>query len=413
MHVGKQNKATDIEMGKKHPIRYKLTLLFTGLLLFSLGINIGNGHIHFRAKSRNYQNSSLPAQLDYTSVNSVYKALKDNYDGKLTETQLLDGLKAGLAQSTKDPYTEYFTAAQANDFRNQINGTFSGIGAQLGKDSDGNLEVIAPIAGTPAEKAGLKPKDIITAIDNESTTNMTVDTAVSKIRGKKGSTVNLKIVRDKQQSLALAIVRRDIIVPSVTSRMLEGSGAIGYIQISQFSEDTGGLTRQAATKLKTSGAKAIVLDLRSNPGGLLSAAVDVSSLWLPSGKTVLDEKQGNTVVQHYTATGNPVLQDVPTVVLIDGGSASAAEITAGALHDNSVAKLIGTKSYGKGVVQQIINLNDGSELKVTVASWYRPNGQNINHKGITPDTNVVVTNTDVAANKDLQLETAITQLSSP
>jgi carboxyl-terminal processing protease len=398
------------EMKRKRSFARTSLAVLAGIVIFGLGMNIGNGNISFSRGPHNVGNTSLPAELDYQSVNTLYKSLKENYDGTLTESQLLDGLKEGLAQATHDPYTEYFTPKEAQAFKNQLSGTFSGIGAQLGKDSDNNLEVIAPIAGTPADKAGLKAKDIITHINSESTSGMSIDTAVEKIRGKKGTNVTLKIVRDKEQALSLTITRDDINIPSVTTKTLDGN--IGYIQISQFGDDTGELTSKAAQSFKDAGVKGIILDLRSNPGGRLDAAVEVSDLWVPAGKTILQEKQGSTVVESYTASAGGPLEGMPTVVLIDGGSASASEITAGALKDNNAATLIGTKSYGKGVVQQVIPFKDGSELKVTVASWYRPNGQNINKKGITPDTEVKVSDSDIAAKNDTQLQAAQQKLAN-
>jgi len=387
--------------------------LMTGMIIavvFLVGVNVGNGRIRLNHGPKNTQNSSLPAQLDYSSVNEVYKTLKENYDGKLTETQLLDGLKEGLALATKDPYTEYFTTSENKDYLNQVDGTFSGIGAQLGKNAEGNLEVIAPIAGTPADKAGLKAKDVITHINGVSTANMSIESAVRTIRGKNGTSVELKIVRDAKDTLTLKIVRSDITVPSVTARKLDSG--IGYIQISQFSSDTATLVNKEAQKLKSEQIKGVILDLRSNPGGRLEAAVGVSDLWLPAGKTILQQKQGNTVIDTQLANGKTVLEGMPTVVLIDGGSASAAEIVAGALHDNNAATLIGTKTYGKGVVQEVIPLRDGGGLKVTVASWYRPNGQNINKKGIMPDVTVELSATDLKNGIDTQLQAAISKLTS-
>lgn len=399
-----------VEVKKKNRAARASVLVLGSILIFGLGLNVGNGTLSFSRSPHNSQNSSLPAQLDYSSVDTVYKTLKENYDGTLTESQLLDGLKEGLATATKDPYTEYFTPQQAKAFTNQLSGTISGIGAQLGKDTDGNLEVIAPVAGTPADKVGIKAKDIITTINDESTAGMSIDTAVAKIRGKKGTSVTLKIVRNRVQPLSFTITRDDINVPSVTTKTLDGN--LGYIQISQFGDDTADLTTKAAQNFKAAGVKGIVLDLRSDPGGRLDAAVSVADLWLPAGKTILQEKQGSTVVKSYTASGGGSLEGMPTVVLIDGGSASASEITAGALKDNNVATLIGTKSYGKGVVQQVIPFADGSELKVTVASWYRPNGQNINKKGITPDTVVPVSDADIAAQNDTQLKAAEQKLTN-
>jgi len=182
------------------------------------------------------------------------------------------------------------------------------------------------------------------------------------------------------------------------------------MQITQFSNDTSGLAQQAAQNFNQNHVNGIILDLRDNPGGLVNAAVNVSSLWLPAGKVIMEEKTGNTVVQTYHSTGNDLLNGIPTVVLINAGSASAAEITTGALHDNSAAHVIGVKSYGKGVVQQLDNLSGGAELKVTVASWYRPNGQDINHVGITPDQTIQITAAQAAANQDPQQAAAVSWL---
>lgn len=380
-------------------------LVVVAAIIFMAGMMTGQGRLHFQFGNYAAQNKDLPANLDYSSVNEVYDALKQNYDGKLTEAQLLNGLKAGLANAAGDPYTEYFTATEAKNFDKQLNQSFSGVGAELGKNKNGNLIVVAPIAGFPADKAGLKAQDIITAINNKTTSGMSVDDAVANIRGKAGTTVKLTVVRGGAEQLELTITRQDIRVPSVEHSVINGN--IGYIRISTFADDTAGLIKAAANDLQAQHVKGIVLDLRNNPGGLLSAAVTVSSQWLPHDTVILQEKRGSTVVQTYQASGDSPLQGVPTVVLVNEGSASASEITAGALHDNKAATIIGTKSFGKGVVQQLINLKDGSELKVTVASWYRPNGQNINKKGITPDQLVQPGKDDTAGGSDAQKTAAI------
>ena len=374
------------------------------LLVFSLGVSVGNGHVHLNVFADVHsQNQGLPAHLDYTGVSEVYQALKDNYNGTLTASQLLDGLKEGLAQATNDPYTEYFNASDAEQFTQELNNSFSGIGAALGKNSDGNLIVVSPIKGFPADKAGLLPQDVIADINGESTAGMAADVAAQKIRGPKGTTVTLKIIRNKTQELSFTITRADIHLPSVTSKILPGN--IGYMQISSFSDDTTGLARQAAAKFTAAHVTGVILDLRGNPGGLLDAAVDVSSLWLPDGTTIVTEK-GTAGDQSYASSGDHLLRGIPTVVLINEGSASASEITAGALHDDGAARLIGTKSFGKGVVQQLVQFNDGSELKVTIASWYRPNGENINKKGITPDQIAPISDADQKTHNDTQLQAA-------
>lgn len=379
--------------------------------IFLIGVNIGNGRLNLHNFTHHLSpvSGNLPNALNYASVNTVYQSLKDNYDGKLTEQQLEDGLKHGLAEATKDPYTEYFTASEAKQFNQELNNSFSGIGAELGQDSDGNLQVIAPIAGTPAAAAGLKAQDLIASINGQSTSGVSVDEAVNKIRGPAGTKVNLQVVRNHSQTLNLSITRQNITVPSITTKTLPGN--IGYMQISTFADDTSSLAKKAADQFAAAHVKGIILDLRNDPGGELNAAEDVSSLWLPEGQTILQEKRGSEVVDTGYASGGDELHGIPTVVLINSGSASASEITAGALHDNHAAYLIGEKSYGKGVVQQLVNFGDGSQLKVTIASWYRPNGQNINHKGITPDKTVKEPSSATATN-DPQLQAAQSYLAS-
>jgi carboxyl-terminal processing protease len=386
----------------------KITSLIVIVIgIFFLGWAFGSGR--FSINLNHGQNPQLPAQLNYSSVNQVYNYLKNQYNGKLTTTQLLNGLKSGLAQATNDPYTEYFTPIQAQAFNNELQGTISGIGAELGENSSNDIEIIAPLAGTPAAKAGLQPKDIITAINGKSTTGMSEDEAVSEIRGPAGTKVTLQIIRGQDQ-LTFTITRNNITVPSVNYKILTGN--IGYMQINQFSNDTSSLAQQAAQEFQQDKVKGVILDLRDNPGGLVDAAVNVSSLWLSEGETIMQEKTGNVVDQTYTSTGNDLLNGIPTVVLINAGSASASEIATGALHDNNAAYVIGQKSYGKGVVQQIDNLPGGAELKVTIASWYRPNGQDINHIGITPDKVVQMTTQDAQSGQDPQLTAAEQYLNS-
>ena len=373
------------------------------IAVYLVGLNVGEGNIRF--SSMNNINKGLSSNIDYSSVNQLYQLLRNNYDGNLTNTQVLDGLKTGLANSTNDPYTEYFSASQTKAFNDELNGSFSGIGAQMGKNSDGQIIIETPIAGFPAEKAGLKAQDIVTEINGTSTTNMLIDVAVNKIRGPINTYVSLSVVRDKSQRLTFKIKRENITVPSVNSKVINNN--IGYIQITQFTQDTGDLAAKAAQQLKDKKVKGIVLDLRGNPGGLVDAALKVCNLWLSSGQLIMQDKAGDRVLDSYTADGaNNVLNGIPTVILIDGGSASAAELTAGALHDNNVAEIVGVKSFGKGVEQKIFNLSDGAEAKITVAKWYRPNGSNIQHKGITPDKIVTITQSEIANGNDTQLNAA-------
>ena len=379
------------------------TIIACGLGIFWLGVGVGSGKIGPDSIYHKPVASGLPKNLDYSSVEEIYDELKSSYDGQLTRSQLLDGIKTGLAQATGDPYTEYFSPKAAKQFNEQLSGSFSGIGAVLGKDKANNLVVISPIAGSPADKAGLKAADIISEINKTSTIGMNTDEAVSRIRGDVGTKVTLKLIRAGVQTLSLTITRDNITIPSVTTKTLDGN--IGYLQISQFSEDTAELAAQAATKFKQDGVKGIVLDLRGDPGGLLNSAVSISSLWLPKGKTILTERRGGSTVKTFTSDGTNTLGGIPTVVLIDGGSASASEITAAALRDNKVATLMGVTSFGKGSVQEINKLPGGAELKVTIAHWFTPAGKNIDKQGIKPDKEVKQPK-DLAEVQDPQLDAA-------
>jgi carboxyl-terminal processing protease len=388
----------------KFPLKKVIAGIVLVALVFGAGWLTGGGHIQYGNKP-NPDNSKLPAKLDYSSVDVIYNSLKDNFDGKLTEQALLDGIKSGLVKAGGDPYTEYFSVKDAKAFYGQLDGTFEGIGAELGKDANDNIIIISPLAGYPAEKAGLKPKDIIAQIDGASTQDLTIDQAVTKIRGTAGTTVKLTIVRDGAPQ-EISIVRQQISIPSVKSEVKDG---IGVLTISRFGDDTADLATKAAADFKSQNVSGVVLDLRGDPGGLLDAAVKVSSLWLQN-KTVLTERRDGTIIQTYPSAGDSPLAGIPTVVLIDGGSASASEITAGALKDNGAASLMGLKSFGKGSVQQPINLKDGSLLKVTIARWYTPKGKNIDKEGITPDTEVKVTADDIKAGTDPQMNAALTKL---
>ena len=389
------------KINKKRYFYILLVILVIGV--FVLGENFGNGNIYF-GKSPNL-NKQLSKNIDYSSVNQLYKLIRDNYDGTLTDKQVLDGLKTGLANSTNDQYTEYFSASQTKEFNNELTESFSGIGAQMGLNDSNQLIIVSPLAGFPAAKAGLQGQDIVTSINGESTNGMNIDTSVGKIRGPENTNVTLNIIRDGNHELTFKIKRQNITIPSVTSKIIGNN--IGYIQISQFTQDTADLAQKAAQSFVKDKVKGVVLDLRGNPGGLVTASVSVSSLWLKEGEMVMQEKNQTQVLATNNATGGNILHGIPTVVLVDAGSASASEITAGALHDNHDATIVGVKTFGKGVVQQIFNLSDGAEVKITVAKWYRPNGQNIQHKGITPDKTVTLTRDQVKAGNDTQLNAAL------
>ncbi|MEK9196131.1 MAG: S41 family peptidase [Patescibacteria group bacterium] len=349
------------------------------------------------------QNNS--AKLNFDDVNEVYNQLKNNFDGQLDQQKLNDGLKEGLVRAAGDPYTEFLNAEASKEFSENLSGSFEGIGAELNKNEK-YVEISTPIAGFPAEKAGIRSKDIISEIDGQTAYDISVSQAVKKIRGQKGTKVKLKIVRDGKP-IDFEITREQITLPSVTSEVVSG---VGVIKISRFDSNTSKLAREAGADLKSKGVKGIVLDLRNNPGGLLDSSVDVSSLWIDDNQLVVEEKRGGKSIRKLNASGDNILKGMPTVVLINSGSASASEIVAGALSDHKVATLMGEKSYGKGSVQQVIELSTGASLKVTIARWFTPNGKNIDKEGIKPDQEIKISDQEYKDKKDPQKDTAINKL---
>lgn len=332
-------------------------------------------------------------------LKKTYMALKNNFDGKLDDKKLIEGASRGMVEAAGDPYTAYFSKEEAKQFANDLDGTFSGIGAELGKKND-KLVVISALDGNPAKKAGLMANDIIARVDGEDTTGWSIDKAVSKIRGKEGTTVKLTIVRNDDVS-EVSIVRKTVTAPSVTT---EEKGDIGVVRISRFDSNSADLARKAAEKFADK--KGVVVDLRGNGGGYLEAAQEIASMWLKKDQVVVTERTGGKINKTHSASGDDILSGKPTVVLIDSGSASASEILAGALQDHKVATIVGVTSFGKGSVQQIVDLPNGAQLKVTVAKWYTPNGKNIGKHGITPNVKAEAGKND-DSDHDTQLDKAL------
>lgn len=389
-------------MNKRFSLSTVITIsLLIGFVGFGLGFNYPA--IKDKLYSSTADTKSLPSNLDFTSVENVYDELRKNYAGDLDANKLIEGAKEGLVKAAGDPYTEYFDEEAAKEFNESLDGTFSGIGAEIAVKND-RLVVVSPLAGSPAEAAGLKAGDYIVKINDESTAEMAVGEAVTKIRGPAGSEVRVTIVRANDAPKELKITRSNIEVPSVKFEMKAGN--IGYIELSRFSEDSAAKVREAASALKAQGATKIILDVRNNPGGLLESAVDISDEFLDKGK-VVEEKKDDKVIDSKSAKPGGLLVGLPTVVLINEGSASASEIIAGALKDNKVATIVGEKSFGKGSVQELINLGKKTVLKVTIALWYTPNGKNISKEGISPDVKVDLSQDDFNNNRDPQLDKAI------
>lgn len=339
--------------------------------------------------------------LDLASAQQTYRALKANYDGDLDSTKLIEGASRGITAAAGDDYTVYMNKKEAEEFNKEMNGDIGGgIGAEIG-NRGGRPTITRTLGDTPAQKAGLLSGDVIIGVNDESAEGWSVSDAVSKIRGDIGTTVKVTVLRDGS-SKEFTITREKITAPSVTSKV---DGGIGVITMRRFDDMTVEDARNAAQDLKNQGVKGVILDLRGNGGGLLSAAQDISSLWLRD-KLVVSERQGGKTTDELRSGDNPIFENMPTVILVNSGSASASEIVAGALQDNKAATLIGEKTFGKGSVQKLVQLDNGSVLKVTVARWYTPNGKNINKEGITPDQKVELTADDAKAGRDPQLDAA-------
>ncbi len=412
---------TQTTAGSKRFPRRALVLHIAAYVLvaaafFSLGVGLaGSGSVAAAVAQVPIIGSGLnpnPVQnADLTDFWEAWHALQDNYvitHASTTMPSVQDrvyGAIQGLAASYGDPYTVFFPPTQAKAFSDNISGSFAGVGMEI--DMKGTvLTVIAPLKGTPAEKAGVKSGDQIMAINGASTQGMSLDSAVAAIRGPAGSVVDLSVVRNGKP-LDIKVTRETIQVPETNDGLDQKTG-VYHIALYEFTANSAQLFDQAFNRFKASGSKKLVIDLRGNPGGYLDAAVHIASHFLPKGATIVTEDYGGKQPkQVYTSLG---YDDVPAgtkvVVLIDGGSASASEILAGALKDNHVATLVGTKSFGKGSVQTLIPIGGGS-LKVTVARWLTPSGAWIMGNGITPDIIVPYTQSDANAGTDPQMQRAV------
>lgn len=349
--------------------------------------------------------SAYAGQLDLSSVQETYQELKANFDGELDEQALIDGANRGMVEGAGDEYTTFMNKKESSEFEDSLNGSIGGgIGAEIGS-RDGVVTIVRVLANTPAQRAELVAGDIVLRINDEDTSGWTTEQAVSKIRGEIGTTVKFELRRG-EQTLEKTITREEITTPSVESEVKDG---IGFLTLTRFDQQTGTLARKAAEEFVAQGVKGVVLDVRNNGGGYVTAAQDVAGLWL-NNELVVTERAGDKVVEELKTGGRAILGDIPTVVLVNEYSASASEIVAGALLDHNKAKLVGKKTFGKGTVQQLIKLANGSQLKVTVARWFTPNGKNISKEGIAPTIEVLRTDEEIQANIDSQRQKAIETL---
>ena len=336
--------------------------------------------------------------LDTEVMKEAYRQLAANYDGDLDANKLSDGAARGMVKAVGDDYTTFLDKEEAAEFNKSLNGEVSGIGAEIGVR---NLQptVLRVLDDSPAKKAGLKTGDIFVAVNGTSVAGETASGVADKVTGEAGTTVKLTMRRGSE-SLDFSITRAQISDPSVRWSV---SDDIGVLTISRFDDNTGSLARKAAKEFIDKGVKGVIVDLRNNGGGYLTAAQEVASLWLDNGKTVVTEKSRGQVTETVKTSGNPTLKGKKTVVLVNGSSASASEIVAGALKDYQAATLVGEKTFGKGTVQKVINLSDDRILKVTVARWYTPQDRNITKEGIQPNQTVKMSSDDNNAGRDPQM----------
>lgn len=361
--------------------RYLLISIITGAVIFTGGYLAGAQHSSSFAEGGKTDSKLLG---DVKSIlDSKFIPWKAS-NTPPTSQELEYGIIKGYVAAYKDPYTVFFPPSEAKSFADQVQGSFGGVGMQVG-DKDGHVTIIAPLKDSPAMKAGILAGDIVATVNDTDVSNKSTDEVVNMIRGPIGTTVKIGVLHPgKLVVTQITITRQEIKIPTLDTETKDG---VFVIHLYNFSAESIDLFKKAIGDFAKTSTPYLVLDLRGNPGGYLEAAVEMASYFLPEGKMVVSEKQGVTQeeIDHRSKGYNVFNKNLRMVILMDGGSASAAEILAGALHDQGIATIVGVKSFGKGSVQELINLDDGSSLKVTVAKWFTPNGTSISESGIKPD----------------------------
>lgn len=351
---------------------------------------------------------SQDKEVDFGLFWKVWEILKDKFvdQSKLDAKQMLYGAIDGMLASTGDPYTTFFDPKEKQDFQEDMTGNFEGIGAEMAI-KDEILTIVSPLEGTPAERVGLLAGDKILKIDNETTTDMDIEEAVRRIRGPKGTSVTLNIYHEGDEEPKDIVVPREIIhVKSIRFEMKEGN--IAYIRINRFGDETADEFERSVRSAVSARAQGLVIDLRNDPGGLLTCAVDIASFLLPERSVVVIEENGKGERKELKTHAGDVFSKLPTSVIINGGSASASEILAGALRENrDNVRLVGKQSFGKGSVQELVSVTKDTAVKITVAKWLTPKGNQINKVGIAPDEEVDLTREQVTNKEDPQLQKAV------
>ena len=410
-------------------LRYKTTLLVIAMLVVTAASFVSGVYLGSEGSVESYiapfgEDSALPPEgVDLSPLWRAWNVINEKYVSATTTTLATDeekvwGMIEGLANSLGDPYTVFFPPQDAEIFAADISGNFQGVGMEIGK-RDGMLTVVAPLKGTPAYNAGIKTGDQIIKIDEKETASLAVDEAVKLIRGEQGTEVSFTIVREGEDEPITISVTRDVIqIPTISTDKEDGAGlrddGVFVIQLFNFSAISQNLFRDALRQFVESGSDTLILDLRGNPGGYLEASVDMASWFLPTGKVVVEENFGEGKKSNFhRSRGYDVFnENLKMAILVNQGSASASEILAGALQEHGVAVLVGERTFGKGSVQELVEITKDTALKVTIARWLTPKGTSISDGGLKPDIEVEMTPEDVEAGRDPQMERAADYLKS-
>ena len=383
------------------------TTIFSSIITLAIGIFLGANWNNLYLQFSPYINPAqkVTSNIKWDDLNEVYSQISSNFDGSIDKTNLIEGAKKGLTAALADPYTVYYDSKEAAEFKSDLKGEIkeAGVGIEMMKQGD-YVVVTRTLPNNPARKAGVHAGDIIFAINGEEVWDKDTEIIASKLRGPSGEKVKLTVARDKQK-LDFELVREKI---NNVSADITYQDKTAIISVYRFSEDTGTLVQSFTKDFKNRGINKVILDLRNNGGGYVTAARDLLSLWI-DGDKILTQKSatiGQTIT--YAKRGEATLKDMKTIVLVNNATASASEIVAGALKDYKKATILGTKTYGKGVVQTMLELSGGSLLKITTAHWYTPEGQTINKTGISPDVEVERSYSDINSGKDPQLDKAKT-----
>lgn len=409
----------------KNPLfNFFVQFAIVAILFFAIGFTAGNKKFQVDQKNAipqiNVLNQTPPGNvqnIDFSLFWQVLQTLPQKYidKSKIDGNKILYGAISGMVQSLGDPYTVFLDPKQNQAMGDQLSGQYSGVGIQIGFDKENRLSVIAPLKGTPADRAGVLPKDLIIKIDGKDTYNMTLPAAVDLIRGPAGTKIKIVLAREGvDQPIEKDLERAQITIKSVevtyrqslSSNKDTKAGKIAVMQVTQFGDKTDSEWDSAVTDVLNQNVKGIVVDMRNNPGGLLTGAIHLASDFV--GGTVVKQQFADDSIKELAADHSGRLSNIPLVVLINGGSASAAEIFSGAMQDDKRGKLVGVTSFGKGTVQDVIDLPGGSGLHVTIAKWLTPDGHSIHGVGITPDIKVDMTQDDRDKGRDPQLDKALT-----